>query len=592
VNPLKGQARWVTLPSTWASLIGVALATVYAIFTVNIRAGTRVSFSVIMFVVVLVASVLGDREEQARLRTLKKLGAGDLIADRELLSRALIEAARIPEVSFWVNLAYWYVGALTVGILYALVPGVYWSTSSRLVFIGFAVGPLGAMLAHLMVLKNARVVMSKIADQGLSPADLVRALPAERAQLRRRLVIFTTLAVVTPMVLVCDLGLTHVLQTVEAMLNAADAATQAQLVSAAQSQGVVSLAVVASLVLLVVIACGYLGGSALGEPLRAIAEETQRVSRGQLGRTRIIPSEDELWSVAVAFSSMEQQLMVALTQLKEAGLKISATTTELVSSSTRHEGGANEQTGALAQTSATTEELARSARQIAQNASDVSRLAQAMLDAANTGKRSAGAFYSAILRVREGNQAIADSVVKLNKRVQQVGRIVEFIDGIADKSDLLALNAELEGNKAGDVGRGFSLVAAEMRRLSESVMGSTREINRLISEIRDATNAAVMATEAGVKATDAGSGLARQVTESLDRIVAFANQTSDAVKSITLATHQQQAGTDQLASAMSDILRSTESALSATQQMTSANTDLNNLSNELQSTVARFEVQS
>src|SRR5204862_1839862 len=107
---------------------------------------------------------------------------------------------------------------------------------------------------------------------------------------------------------------------------------------------------------------------------------------------------------------------------------------------------------------------------------DVSRLAQQMLDSAQHGKRSAGAFYAAILRVREGNQAIADSVVKLNKRVQQVGRIVEFIDGIADKSDLLALNAELEGNKAGDVGLGFSLIAAEMRRLSESVMGSTREI--------------------------------------------------------------------------------------------------------------------
>jgi methyl-accepting chemotaxis protein len=121
-------------------------------------------------------------------------------------------------------------------------------------------------------------------------------------------------------------------------------------------------------------------------------------------------------------------------------------------------------------------------------------------------------------------------------------------------------------------------------------MGSTREINRLIEEIRDATNAAVMATEAGVKATDAGSALARQVTDNLDRIVAFANQTSDAVKAITLATHQQQAGTDQLAAAMSDILRSTESAMGATQQMSSANADLTSLSKELETTVASFEV--
>ena len=88
-------------------------------------------------------------------------------------------------------------------------------------------------------------------------------------------------------------------------------------------------------------------------------------------------------------------------------------------------------------------------------------------------------------------------MVRLNKRVQQIGKVVEFINEIADKSDLLALNAELEGTKAGEVGRGFSLVAAEMRRLAENVITSTRAIEQLIEEIRDATNAAVMATEAG-----------------------------------------------------------------------------------------------
>ena len=131
--------------------------------------------------------------------------------------------------------------------------------------------------------------------------------------------------------------------------------------------------------------------------------------------------------------------------------------------------------------------------------------------------------------------------MRLNKRVQQIGKIVEFINGIADKSDLLALNAELEGTKAGDVGRGFSLVAAEMRRLAESVIESTREIERLIEEIRDATNAAVMATEAGVKATDAGSAaVASRCRRSSARSSTLAGQTFDAVRTISLATHQQQ----------------------------------------------------
>jgi methyl-accepting chemotaxis protein len=174
------------------------------------------------------------------------------------------------------------------------------------------------------------------------------------------------------------------------------------------------------------------------------------------------------------------------------------------------------------------------------------------------------------------NQAIADAVVRLNKRVQQIGKVVEFINEIADKSDLLALNAELEGTKAGEPGRGFSLVAAEMRRLAENVLSSTLAIERLIDEIRDATQAAVMATEAGLKTTDRGAALARQ--------------TSHAVRSISLATQQQQTGTDQLAAAMGDILRVTEENAEATQQMVAANTDLSSLARDLKSTVQRFRV--
>src|SRR5262249_57290846 len=127
------------------------------------------------------------------------------------------------------------------------------------------------------------------------------------------------------------------------------------------------------------------------------------------------------------------------------------------------------------------------------------------LEATRAGRLKADAFAESMGRMRSDNQRIADSVVRLNKRVQQIGKIVDFINEIADKSDLLALNAELEGTKAGDVGRGFSLVAAEMRRLAENVIRSTRTIEQLIEEIRDATHAAVMATEAGLKTTEAGT---------------------------------------------------------------------------------------
>jgi methyl-accepting chemotaxis protein len=297
--------------------------------------------------------------------------------------------------------------------------------------------------------------------------------------------------------------------------------------------------------------------------------------------SEVVPAEDETWVVSAAFTRMQDELKTNLARLHAAGTSLSNTGQQLSSTFDDQRTGANEQASALNETFATTEELARSAAQIAENAQEVAGVAQKTLSAAVDGQKSSEQFYASMLRMKLDNQAVADSVVKLNKRMQQIGKIVEFINGIADKSDLLALNAELEGTKAGRVGRGFSLVAAEMRRLSENVMHSTQEIGRLIQEIRDATNAAVMATEAGLKATDAGAASADRVLESLRTILGQATMTSEAVRSISLATQQQQSGTSQLADAMADILRVTEQSADATRQMNSATTDLSALAREL-----------
>ncbi len=331
-------------------------------------------------------------------------------------------------------------------------------------------------------------------------------------------------------------------------------------------------------------------GVVVGRPMREIAEEATRIARGKLGTPRPVPADDEVWAVSAAFTGMQLHLGRLLGELKGAGTKISAATDDIVKTSTRYEDGATEQATALNETSATTEELARSARQIADNAQAVEEIAQKTLAAAKRGQDGADEFSGAMARMERENHSISNAVVKLNKRVQQIGRIVEFINGVADKSDLLALNAELEGTKAGEVGRGFALVAAEMRRLAENVLESTKEIESLIEEIREATRAAVAATSAGVQATETGGALAREVMQSLGEILQLAGRTSEAVKSISLATQQQQSGTDQLAEAMADILRVTQLSLAATKQVSAANVDLAGLSKDLKSVVGRFRL--
>jgi methyl-accepting chemotaxis protein len=319
--------------------------------------------------------------------------------------------------------------------------------------------------------------------------------------------------------------------------------------------------------------------------------ELQQMADGDLRELQVVVAEDEIAAAAVAVGKIQLQLTSALREMRVAGAGISQATEALVQVSSQHEMGAAQQVASLVTTVATTEELARSAAQIAEAAMSVASLAQSTLRSAESGRKSSETFVGAMERTKAENQAIADSVVRLNKRVQEIGKIVEFINGVADKSDLLALNAELEGTKAGEVGRGFSLVAEEIRRLAENVLESTKEIEGLIDEIREATTAAVTATTAGVQATGAGSTLATQVSESLKEIVTLAGQTSDAVRAISLATQQQQTGTDQLAEAMADILRVTQQSLAATKQVSAANVDLTALAQDLKAVVSRFDIR-
>ncbi|MFL5320995.1 MAG: methyl-accepting chemotaxis protein [Myxococcaceae bacterium] len=591
-NPLEGLAGWLNAPSMIAGGLAAALAISYGMLTVQLVPGTEIRFLELAVSVALVAVFLGSSYNRRKLKTIAALGKGEVSPNVGNLSTAIGEARSHPDRAFLTDLFLWVCGATTIGLLYwGFVPEAKVSSALQIAWIGALLGPLSAALPHVLVIGRSRTAVERIASMGLLPHQVIVAAPATRSQLRRRLMIFISVLVLTPAILVADLTIRRTSASVQALIEKNGRATEAQLRQQSRKD-FVEIELLGAVVMLVALVEALIAARALVRPMRTIANYAARIANGEVADLPLVIAEDEVWAASTAFAAMRSELRSVVNQLQRAGAQLSSGSTQLVQTSRSNEAGAAEQAASLNETSATTEELARSARQIAENAASVAEIAQQTYAAAQNGQRSSDAFQASMARMREGNQAIADSVVKLNKRVQQIGKIVEFINEIADKSDLLALNAELEGNKAGEVGRGFSLVAAEMRRLAENVLTSTREIERLISEVRDATNAAVMATEAGVKATDAGAQLATRVSSHLQMILELARQTSDAVRAISLATQQQQTGTDQLASAMADILHVTEQSAQASRQMASANDDLSSLSTDLTSVVARFKVDA
>jgi methyl-accepting chemotaxis protein len=348
------------------------------------------------------------------------------------------------------------------------------------------------------------------------------------------------------------------------------------------------------LLALLALALGFVaaraGGAVIAGPMGRLADDAGRIARGELSRARVISAAGEVWQLTKVFARMKERLQEIITELGQAGRGIFTATGGLERAATRYARSATEQAAALNQTSATTEELAQSARQISTSAASVQDIARRTLEAAESGQGSTFAFRAAVERMRQDNTSISGAVERLQDRVHQIGRIVEVINQVSERSDLLALSAELEGTRAGEAGRGFSLVSSEMRRLAENVLESTAEVEGLISEIRQATRQTAEATARATALSGRGAALAGDVTEALTQVAELASQTANAARTISLATQQQQSGTDQLAEAMGDILSLTQQGAEASGRVGAAQGRLSTLAGTLSSLVDRFRL--
>ena len=323
----------------------------------------------------------------------------------------------------------------------------------------------------------------------------------------------------------------------------------------------------------------------LAAGLHGISRQTAQIAEGDLS-LRVEARGD----LADSFNRMVDNLGALASRIKEASLMLSTSSSEILASAKEQETGITQQAASITETMATMEELSVTSRQIADNAESVVSVAEETLQAAEEGRQTLIESRKGMDEIRQNTQSIADRILRLNEKSKEIGAIVEMIDEIADKTDLLALNAALEGTKAGEAGKGFSLVAAEMRRLAENVVEMTKEIRRTIREIQDATNSAVMTTESGLKTTEAGVGLMRQTEDSLERIFNRIKNTSEAARQISSATQQQRSGTEQVVSALEEVDKVSKEAIRGTRETTQSAAALAELSEELQKLVARFKV--
>ncbi len=464
-----------------------------------------------------------------------------------------------------------------------------WSTSRltsldalRLASTSLLFGPLAALLV-LLLLSLATQSSFELIGKPESPEA---AMPVERLSNLRleRMLKFTIFAWAILPMLAFAAAVQARLPAIETSL--ASVVDEAQWNrSAIEQLGSLCLSLAPSglLTVLGAVRASWLAGSLVAGPMRKLASKAgQFRDAGELSNEPI-GAKGEVRTVVTAFAHLVTNLLRTQKAMRETSARIENSGQNLSKISAQFAAGTKEQTQSLHETSSTTEELLRAAGHISENAAGVQRFALETERVAAEGKSSAEAFREAVERIGREEASMLSALQRLEARVVQIGQVLETINGLARRSELLALSADLEGARAGEAGRNFSRVATEMRRLAENIVDSTADVGGLVEEInKDIRRTGADAHKASNQMALSGT-LSIEILDSLEGSAKAARETADAARTISLSTQQQQTGTDQLAEAMAEVLGNTQQSHYSVEQLTSANERIDQIIRRLKS---------
>ena len=312
-----------------------------------------------------------------------------------------------------------------------------------------------------------------------------------------------------------------------------------------------------------------------------------QIARGDL-TLRGKVTNDALGNVADSINYMLDNFTKVLERVRKAAMEVTACSNNILVAADQMQAGATQQDQEITNTSSAVEELTVSMKQVSNNAEASAEAARRALDAAEQGNRAVRDTLDGMQRIRSSVQATAKKIKSLGDRSLEISEIINVINDITEQTNLLALNAAIEAARAGEAGRGFAVVADEVRKLAEHSRSATKDIAALIKAIQAETNEAVVVMEDGTKEVESGAQLADQAGRALDAISSVVRQSAELVQEISLASKQQVRGTEGVANAMQIISNITRQTSQGTRGTVATVSQLVKLSDQLNEALAQF----
>ena len=352
-----------------------------------------------------------------------------------------------------------------------------------------------------------------------------------------------------------------------------------------------SSALVGIAVLLAGMVLALLTARQLSRRIFIVKRGVEHMAGGDL--TAEIPEDgtDELGELARAADRMRAQLHdLALEVYRNAG-RIHAAAQEITGSVDGQAATSSQMSASVAEITSTMEELSASSVQIAEHSSSLVDIATLTYENIKKGSEAMQVVMSKMNDIHHDNQGSLSEILDLGRRSKEISKVMEIINSVADQTKLIAFNAALEAASAGDSGRRFGVVAAEIRRLADSVTDSTGEIEARINQIQDSISRLVVTSEKGAKGIGHGIEAAAHTAGGLNELVGAARQTTNAAQQISLSTQQQRTASSQVVVALREIVAASSHTTQSITRIAEISRDMARLSATLETLVNRFRLR-
>ncbi len=358
-----------------------------------------------------------------------------------------------------------------------------------------------------------------------------------------------------------------------------------------------TLTVGSALAVLLVVVGSVLVGRSITQPLANLTDGAEKIGSGQLGHRIALRGDDEATDLAVAFNRMAERRQKADAQIAasaaerervleavtETVQKLGAASQELLAGATQQASGMQQQTAAVTETVTVVDEVAHTSSQAADRAKAVAESARRSEEVGRIGRKAVEEVVGVINTASAQASSVAGNITSLAEKTQAIGEIVALITDIAEQTNLLALNAAIEASRAGEHGRGFSVVASEVKMLADESKKATQRVRQILGDIQKTANTAVLSTEEGTRSMMLATRSAASAGEAIQALDMAVAEVAEAAAQISASAGQQATGLTQIHQAMRDISQVSTQNLAATHQAQRAAIDLTALGEKLKS---------